>query len=612
MTNRRPLTFDHWRNVPETFATRRQWLRRGRKVRPDMEPTARLIYTYEAPPDCLSSDEVWLDDPDLCLLVDQEVPLYHADQTVPIQQTPRTLAYLAFEDIFLLPAIKDAYIHWNPQKPNARHPGQLGDWETIIASGNDFLSEAIIRRHINQRTILGVKAGPTTRFLALDHDFHGRDRDVYLDQAEVLLDHFHGDGWHYQVAEQDIDGMHYFRIFESPRELRAVRWMLRQQLRQLDADYPDLAARAKAADMKTLRQLEIYPSQNTGFRLPLCRGRQMLLDRPLPPVVHHKRQVQDVERYIGWLQDPQRQYMAKESIQALLWHELASAQPKKASPSISSVAKQPGTEDGNGLGKLTGCCRQKLTAFWNGTFNPPKSLNQALIVTARILSFEGVAEARACDLLRHFTSALPLAAHGCSDRLMQGDTKAVDRCILRAVKLAYDGNKGQADADMSTAKLQQAVACWQRGGFRLSDTSTWGNCWARYAAIPDVPWTESDARDINLWLRPALGKSCPASALDIAQGMVKLAAVKHLQENGIEYKYWQMFLNGEFGVACGNRNKLHGILRTAQDLNLLEVHSSAIWFADSRKGFATIYCPGKRVADRIVVPTTNTPSPPTP
>ena len=599
------ITFDNWRRVPKSFGTRRQWMRRGRKIPPKAEAAARLVFTYEPPGNGPFADEIWLDEPELCLLINQEVPLFHASQTEPVELTPRTRAYLQFEKIFFLFAAKDTFIRWNCEKQNIRNPGELGDWETIHGADRGFLSESLTRRHINQREIIGVHSGPRTRYLAIDHDFHGRDRNVYLDQAEVLVDNFHGSGWHYQVNVDDIDGMHYLRVFDSPRNLQAVRWALRQRLRQLDQEFPDLAARAKAADMKTLGQLEIYPSMTTNFRLPLSRGRQMILDRLLPLVKHRKRSVQDVEEYIRWLHDPNRQYMTKESILTLLWKNLASSRPKITSRAAISATKQAG-KDGIGLGKLTGCCRPKLTNFWSGTFNPPKSLNQALIVTARIFFFEGVSEQRAYDLLWAYTSALPPNAHGCSDRLEQGDRKAVDRCITWSVKQAYGGNKGQSEIEMSDAKLRQSVACWQRGGFKLSDTSTWNNCWVRYSTIPDISWTADDELAINAYLAPVLGKKCPVSALIVAQGMVKLAAVKHAQENGMDYSYWQAFLRDEFGVVCGNRNKLHAILQSALELELLDIHCAAIWHADSRKGFATVYCPGKRVADRIIIPTNNT------
>ena len=65
------------------------------------------------------------------------------------------------------------------------------------------------------------------------------------------------------------------------------------------------------------------------------------------------------------------------------------------------------------------------------------------------------------------------------------------------------------------------------------------------------------------------------------------------------YTYWQDFLGDEFGIACRNRNKMVKILRAAKDLELIEVHSGPIWFADERTGMATIYRPGQRVASRL-------------
>ena len=69
------------------------------------------------------------------------------------------------------------------------------------------------------------------------------------------------------------------------------------------------------------------------------------------------------------------------------------------------------------------------------------------------------------------------------------------------------------------------------------------------------------------------------------------------------YTYWQDFLGDEFGIACRNRNKMSGILKAAQDLELIEVHSKPIWFVDDDKtGMATIYRPGKRVESKLSSP----------
>jgi hypothetical protein len=57
-------------------------MKRGRKVRPKEKPTARWISTVERDSDnMLAGLPVWLDDDDLTLLIEREIPLYHADQT---------------------------------------------------------------------------------------------------------------------------------------------------------------------------------------------------------------------------------------------------------------------------------------------------------------------------------------------------------------------------------------------------------------------------------------------------------------------------------------------------------------------------------------------------
>jgi hypothetical protein len=101
-------TFDHWRQVPETYATKIQWLKMSRKVKPDEEPTARWISTVEAAPgDC---GEIWLNDPDLFLLVETVIPLFHIDQTKPVNLAPRSIAYLGFEEMFYEYSRKDRHI----------------------------------------------------------------------------------------------------------------------------------------------------------------------------------------------------------------------------------------------------------------------------------------------------------------------------------------------------------------------------------------------------------------------------------------------------------------------------------------------------------------------
>ena len=94
---------------------------------------------------------------------------------------------------------------------------------------------------------------------------------------------------------------------------------LRQALAELDLARPDLAELAQRNGMKPLAGAEVYPNSSNGVRLPLCEGRTVLIDKPLGLVRNRNgRQVQDVEAYIGWILDENRQYMAKEEVLAYL------------------------------------------------------------------------------------------------------------------------------------------------------------------------------------------------------------------------------------------------------------------------------------------------------
>lgn len=598
-------TFQTWKAVPEGFASRHQWLKEGRKLKLGEAPSARWIKT--SPRDATdplftlaAGDGVLYADDEFALVIETEVLLFHISQTQPAPLQPRTLAYMDFEDIFLESARKDSFIVWDFEKES---------WQTRTAFANaseywqrGLLSNDLIRRHLNQREIVGIKGGPQTRFVALDHDFHGRDRSVYLGQAEALLGLLHGNGWHYQVAREDIEGVHYFLVFHDFLDLAQVRAVLRKALVDLDKSHPDLANRAKAAGMKTLADLEIYPDADQGFRLPLSKGRQMLLDRPLPLLTYRKRTVQDVIGYMNWLNDPQRQYMSREAVYTYLFMNLASSRSKATrTTSKPKTVQQGAPSNPTELGSLNNCCRQKITGFFNGTFNPPNCLNTVIAVSARIMLFQDVDEGSAVDVLGQYVRDIPDHAKDCSRRLAEGDFRNIDRDIQRAVKMAYAANGGQKDVALSDNKLQKAVQCWQNAGFELADKSTWANCWARFSLIPDIEWTAEDKSDIDRVLGPVLSRNHSHIAKNVAQGMVKMAAVKHGQQNGMTYGYWGDFLGDEYGVSCGNRNKVRAILAAGLNLDLIEVQSKALWFNDHRRGFATIYRPGERVSSRLLL-----------
>ena len=253
----------------------------------------------------------------------------------------------------------------------------------------------------------------------------------------------------------------------------------------------------------------------------------------------------------------------------------------------NAIQKQQPSE----IGSLKGCCRQKTVGFWLGTFNPHGSLNKFLVVSARILFFEGVAEEDAVELLKKYVRELPVDARDCSSRLLAEDWSAIDTDIVNDVVKAYGDNGGQKDIDNSTDKLKTSVACWQRIGFKLSDKSTWSNRARRPKGNLHVEWSDEDKENIRRNLGPALGKKHAHLACEVAETIVTLVAELHASHNGMDYSYWADVLHDQYGIAGRNRNKMASIIRACKALGLIEVHRKAIW--GERQGSATIYRPGE-------------------
>ena len=412
VTLTKPLrNFEGWRNVPPNLKTARQWLRAGRRVRKREQPTARVVYPEIVEGEfSFGADTIILDETDDFSVVSAKpTPLFDLNQTKPYQAAPRTLAYWAFEDIFLKHSRKDCWI----RKTDAITDDELEEW--LTESESDFftkfhqrnlLSSDLIRRHINQRQMIGAKSGTFTRFVVIDLDFHGRNQKVFEAQAKVLLDKFHGVGtWHYQVKRHDVTGLQLIHVFDQPMQLAVVQQEVRAVLVELDSQHPDLASEAKAVGMKSLAELEVYPTQNgNGVRLPLCRDREMLLDKPLPLVTHRKRQVQDVDGYIRWLEDPNRQYMPKEKVLGYLhyhaWERTFSRVRAASKPAANS---SPRIDQRRWRGNM----RRWLYEFWiEGNANG-RPLNEHIAVLARLAAVQGYSEDEIRDGVNAFVRSLP-------------------------------------------------------------------------------------------------------------------------------------------------------------------------------------------------------------
>lgn len=557
------LEFDSWKRVPPDLKTRSQWLRAGRKVGEKEEPSARVVYPRIVEgPACFGPDTILLDQTDdFSVISESSTPLFRFTQTAPYKATSRTRAYDAFEDIFFRYARKDCWI----RKTDELTGEELEEWDTVTENSyacklhqRNRLTTGLIRKHINQRQIIGVKGGTLTRFVLIDLDYHDRNLMIFERQAEVLLDRFHGVGtWHCQVKRQDVTGIQFIYVFEEPRQLAVVLRVVREELLDLDRRHPELAAAAKAAGMRPLGELELYPTQDNGngVRLPLCRDREMLLDRPLPLTTWRKKRVQDVEQYIDWLNDPYRKYMDKQAVLDYLhYFAFESFGPQRP----RQVPQKPGGFD---QGRWRGNLRRWLYEFWIEGHANRRPLNEHLAVLARLAAIYGYSEPDIVVRLGHFIRELPSCAETCSSRLLHKKYRRIDGVIRSTAKYAYRDNGHQHDPSKSTAILQEVLMRWQT--FDPLDKSTWAMPMARPSVTPQ--WTEQQRRRLCAFFRRPLFVKDDGLILRFLSGIINLTLAKEKEGNGWGKEYLLKWMQANFPeIKCAKDEKRQRILKTLE------------------------------------------------
>ena len=129
--------------------------------------------------------------------------------------------------------------------------------------------------------------------------------------------------------------------------------------------------------MKPISDWEIYPDPKQGFRLPLAKGRIVLLDKPCT----------DLKSYIEWQMEP-----VYCSLEDALGRNLQGDQPLAAAESPDQKRKgRKRKKDNFGsracVRQRAGSLCQSARGFLVGRDNPPDSLNCAILLTARMMPF---------------------------------------------------------------------------------------------------------------------------------------------------------------------------------------------------------------------------------
>jgi len=578
-----------WEKPPE-LDTRSRWERDDRKIIKGEKPQAVLVYEV--------TRKKYVGDPPAggakgpapeTVTVLREVGLYSFEQTKKFRPTPRTLAIRQLANIFLRYSSNEYYL-WQSE----------GEWKSC----NGRLSFERFQDHLAQKAIYGVRGeGRWTRYGGIDLDLHKGDKGIFMEQLDVLLDEFHGrEGWHFQVADVDAQGVHFLQALAERLNYDAYRANLRARLEALDRKYPDLAWRAKQAGMKSLGDLEIFPNLKNGLRLVFCRGRTMLLDAPLPKILVGGRTVVDVERYIAWVNNP-TVYMPRQDVYDYIAARLVArtgiAAEKEVisldaaviirSPAPSTAAKA----NNKARTAVKGKYARTIIDFWSGAITPPKSLNRNILLLANIAPFYYIAPAEAVRAIEDMIDGLEDIS--VSDRLLSGNSAEISRVVKNTINKAFAKSA-------SNATLAATYEAWQQKGFNPFDKSTWSDTTGSMKMGKDFEWSPSENPALDQM--QAILKTDAAKTAAFAKELLRIVA-GHDGELAITFVE-RLLTNHGIKKGSNRDRKASKVMKLLMGLNWIVLLAESRWHprqADKSQspGLARRYGIGPALQHKFVI-----------
>jgi hypothetical protein len=182
---------------------------------------------------------------------------------------------------------------------------------------------------------------------------------------------------------------------------------------------------------KSFRKKGLAADPKQGFRLPLARGRIVLLDKPCA----------DLESYLGWQMEPH--YCPLDDALAAIFKVILPLPVESKDEKKEKTNKKIILGVGRVFGSLRGRYASVLVDFWSGHNNPSDSLNAAIMLTARMLPFYFNSQPDAIDYLEELIDDLPDGSF--SDRLSSGKRKIISGIVRQSVKTAYDGSRDSSE-----------------------------------------------------------------------------------------------------------------------------------------------------------------------
>lgn len=489
--NSKVPVYDDWRVVPKEYATRNKWTLRFRKIKSSQSPAAvfKIIQKRK------------LESVDHEYESEKYISLYHISQTSEIKQTPLNVARHLYYRCFIEPADRTKLIRWT--QGAWIHDGDEKYWDSEADcwgwryfKENFGLQSSI--DHIRGKEIYGIFGAESSYCLIIDLDYHGKQLDLFQKRLSALLELFHGKyRCHCQVSENNAGGVHLILFFGTNSSLKSRRRWLWRQLAGADGHDPTLNfTRGDLYDPQF--NIEIYPDTQRGVRLPLARGRTMLLDNPLDLITNRGKEIQDVVGYIQWLGDSNRQYMSKEEVYRYVVERLdiRPTEIKEQKPQKTVVQKATNPQKYEKR-SLKGKTRGAIVGYWkDGNSKYFAHLNAAINTTLQAIHAEGLPEEDAVDVVLSYVEELPDKT--VSSRL--DNMPEVRRVAERTAHKIWT-------SDVSD-KWRKSQERWSSIGFRVSDKTTWNVSQKKYEDVvvdcPQLEFSEEENSQLITEMAPLL------------------------------------------------------------------------------------------------------------
>jgi hypothetical protein len=538
-------------------------------------------------------------------------PVWHNNQTRPCNVRPRTKAYIHFRRLFGFESKKYIVAH-------------DGKW----SHHHDWFSSSRIAQHLNGSKIFGGFAAEEQKAVILDVDFHEplsaiqpclNALQTVLNEVPVLMTRLGGYGLHFQVKESDVDGLHLI-FFLRPTmpaeqvETQFKNWRIETEIKHADV----LDARKNVAlihDKRNIHLVDKSLTRTTGIRLPLCRGRLMLLDEPLPNLANGK---PDVESYIEWAIDP----VTMKTADVMSFVE---SRFKQEIQCKTFFEEQNGTEsdfsDENRTGiyfeeqNKTRLCQHDHKLKWKGNTRrifagcflgkgdlPGGTLNEISGVLARFAPDFCANVDEAVDAYQRLIKDIPKSGWYMSSRLESQELSKLVGVFRRQVKSVFAGTLSQSESGLSERKIKAIARRWREIGYSPFLSKTWSNGWTTQKL--EITWSADDILEFEQKIRPLLGRA--GRELDLVKmvdDVVVLVMQKEKQENGISLRYWRMYFEDRWSLECGKTEagsiRHQNIVEMLRKLGVVVVIQGALFKKSGKgQGVARRFAPGWRVNEK--------------